>query len=214
MKSTIIQTLKKTINRAFLSAMFAFSANAMAGGVESLHGFYANTQSMQASFHQVVSDMQGRKIQEVDGNMQLQRPGKFRWDYNKPYVQQIIGDGRFVWLFDPEMNQVTQKSVQGAIGSTPAALLAGTKEIEKAFTLSDDPRKSELQWVLATPKDKDAGFEKVSLGFKDNLLRQMELYDNFGHITQITFGDLKKNAAIPAKNFEFTPPPNADVIRD
>lgn len=183
-----------------------------AGGVEQLHSFFESTQSLQADFRQTVVDSQGRKVQEVDGTMQLQRPGKFRWDYNKPYVQQIVGDGEKVWLFDPELNQVTVRSVDKAIGSSPAALLAGSKEIEKGFELKDEGRQDQLEWVMAVPKDKESGFEKVYLGFQDNLLKEMEMRDNFGHITVIEFSNLKLNPKLPAKSFSFIPPVGADVV--
>src|SRR3546814_8663849 len=149
-----------------LSLLIPFASHA--GGVDQLHAFFEKTQSLQANFHQTVVDSQGRKVQEVDGTMQLQRPGKFRWDYGSPYVQQIIGDGGKVWLFDPELNQVTVRTVDKAIGSSPAALLAGSKEIEKSFELKDVGRQDELEWVLAIPKDKETGFEKVYLGFQNN----------------------------------------------
>lgn len=193
-----------------LSLLIPFAAQA--GGVDQLHTFFDKTQSLRADFRQTVVDSQGRKVQEVDGTMQLQRPGKFRWDYNKPYVQQIVGDGEKVWLFDPELNQVTVRTVDKAIGSSPAALLAGSKEIEKGFTLKDEGRQDELEWVLAIPKDKETGFEKVYLGFQNNLLKEMEMRDNFGHITVIEFSNLQLNPKLPAKSFSFVPPAGADVV--
>lgn len=142
-----------------------------AGGVDSLRSFFKSTQSMRAEFQQTVMDKQGRKVQEVTGTMQLQRPGKFRWDYNKPYVQVIVGDGARVWLHDPELNQVTVRSLDKALGNTPAALLAGNKEMEKSYTLKDEGRQDDLDWVLATPKDQESGFEKVFLGFRNDKLQ-------------------------------------------
>lgn len=193
-----------------LSLLVPFASHA--GGVDQLQAFFENTQSLQADFRQTVVDSQGRKVQEVDGTMQLQRPGKFRWDYNKPYVQQIIGDGEKVWLFDPELNQVTVRTIDKAIGSSPAALLAGSKEIEKSFKLKDEGRQDKLEWVLAIPKDKETGFEKVYLGFQNNLLQEMEMRDNFGHITVIEFSNLQLNPKLPAKSFSFVPPAGADVV--
>ena len=193
-----------------LSLLIPFASHA--GGVDQLQAFFEKTQSLQADFRQTVVDSQGRKVQEVDGTMQLQRPGKFRWDYNKPYVQLIIGDGEKVWLFDPELNQVTVRTVDKAIGSSPAALLAGSKEIEKSFKLKDEGRQDELEWVLAIPKDKETGFEKVYLGFQNNLLQEMEMRDNFGHITVIEFSNLHLNPKLPAKSFSFVPPAGADVV--
>ncbi len=174
--------------------------------------FFQNTTAMRAQFHQTVVDNQGRKVQEVDGTMQLQRPGKFRWDYNKPYEQQIVGDGEKVWLFDPELNQVTVRPLNKALGSSPAALLAGSKEMEKGFVLKDEGRQGELEWVAATPKDKDSGFEQVFLGFKNDALEQMELHDNFGHVTVIEFSKLERNPKLSAQIFRFVPPSGADVV--
>jgi outer membrane lipoprotein carrier protein len=193
-----------------LIAMSPLLANA--GGVDRLKAFFQNTIAMRAQFHQTVVDNQGRKVQEVDGTMQLQRPGKFRWDYNKPYVQQIVGDGEKVWLFDPELNQVTVRALSKALGSSPAALLAGNKEMEKGFVLKDEGRQDELEWVAATPKDKDSGFEQVFLGFKNDALQEMELHDNFGHVTVIEFSKLERNPKLSAQVFRFVPPSGADVV--
>lgn len=185
---------------------------AYAGGVDSLKSFFQNTSAMRAQFHQTVADAQGRKVQEVDGVMQLQRPGKFRWDYNKPYVQQIIGDGEKVWLFDSDLNQVTVRAVGKALGSSPAALLAGSKEIEKAFLLKDESRSDDLEWVLAIPNDKESGFEKVLLGFKNDVLLRMELHDSFAHVTSIEFMKFERNPKLTPQSFKFVVPVGADVV--
>lgn len=199
--------------KRFLCALIALSPLlSHAGGVDQLQAFFNKTQSMRSHFHQTVVDSQGRKVQEVDGTMQLQRPGKFRWDYNKPYVQQIVGDGQKVWLFDPELNQVTVRTISKAIGSSPAALLAGSKEIEKSFDLKDEGRQDALEWVQATPKDPDNGFEKVFLGFQDNVLKEMEMRDNFGHITVIEFSNIELNPKLSSQTFSFIPPEGADVV--
>ena len=149
--------MKFLSNLALLFLLSPLMANA--GGIDSLKAFFQNTQSLKAQFHQVVSDNQGRKVQEVDGTVQIQRqadgPGKFRWDYNKPYVQEIVGDGEKVWLFDPELNQVTVRTIGKALGSSPAALLAGSKELEKEFILKDESRQDGLEWVQVTPKNKE-----------------------------------------------------------
>lgn len=185
---------------------------AHAGGVDRLKAFYQNTNSMRAQFHQTVIDNQGRTMQEVDGTMQLQRPGKFRWDYNKPYVQQIVGDGARVWLFDPELNQVTVRALSKTLGSSPAALLAGNHEMENNFVLKDEGRQDKLEWVQATPKDKESGFERVFLGFNNDALQEMELHDSFGHMTVIEFSKLERNPKLAVQTFRFSPPAGADVV--
>ena len=198
--------------KLILSVIMMSPLLACAGGVDSLKAFFSNTSSMRAQFHQMVTDAQGRKVQEVDGVMQLQRPGKFRWDYNKPYVQQIIGDGEKVWLYDPDLNQVTVRTIGKALGSSPAALLAGSREIEKAFSLSDESRGDDVEWVLAIPNDKESGFEKVKLGFKNDTLIRMELYDSFAHVTNIEFSKFERNPKLAPQSFRFVVPAGADVV--
>lgn len=193
-----------------LSTLLALPARA--DGLEKLREFFSSTQSLSANFHQVVRDAQKRKVQEVDGSMSLQRPGKFRWDYSKPFVQHIIGDGKKVWLYDPELNQVTVRDMDQALGSSPAALLAGGKDLEENFLLTYQERGDGVEWVLATPKGKDSGFERVAVGFKEGALYAMALHDSFGHTTLIRFYDVQVNPKLPPGTFNFTPPANADVV--
>lgn len=190
---------------------------AHADGVSMLKDFFNNTNSMRAKFHQVVTDKTGRKEQEVDGTMQLQRPNKFRWDYNKPYEQQIISDGKQVFLFDTDLQQVTIRELSKAIGSSPAAMLAGGDAVEKSFVLKNATRKDDLTWVLALPKNKDSGFDRVLLGFKPDengkeKLRKMEMYDSFNHITDITFEEVERNPKLQDSTFLFTAPKGVDVV--
>ena len=183
-----------------------------AGGVDSLKQFFDKTKTMKADFQQVVVDGQGKKVQEVTGTMQLLRPGKFRWDYNKPYVQEIVGDGERIWLHDPDLNQVTVRTLDKAIGASPAALLAGSKEIEKNFDLKDQARDDKLSWVEVLPKEKDSGFDRVYLGFSKADLQKMELHDSYGHTTTIVFSKLEKNPKLDVNTFLFKPPAGADIV--
>ena len=189
-----------------------FSHLAMADGVTSLRDFFNTTTTMRAQFSQMVNDNKGRKVQEVEGTMQLQRPNKFRWDYKKPYEQQIVSDGKQVFLFDSELQQVTIRDLSKTLGSSPAAMLAGGDAVEKSFTLKNATRKDGLTWVLAIPKDKESGFERVLLGFKADKLRKMELYDSFNHITHITFNEVERNPVLQDSTFLFTPPKGVDVV--
>ena len=189
-----------------------FSSMVFADGVTSLKEFFSNTSSMRARFHQEVDDNKGRKVQEVDGTMQLQRPDKFRWDYSKPYEQQIISDGKQVFLYDTELQQVTIRELSKALGSSPAAMLAGGEVVEKSFTLKNATRKDGLAWVLALPKDKDSGFDRVLLGFKAEKLRKMEMYDSFNHVTLITFDDVERNPTLQDATFLFITPKGVDVV--
>ena len=203
------------MKKAFLTALFIFASQAVhAAGLERMKEYFQNIQSAQANFHQVVTDKQGQKTQEVTGSMRLQKPNKFRWDYNKPYVQQIVGDGEKIWLFDPELNQVTVRSFAKAASSSPAALLAGGKDIERSFAIKDTSRKGDLEWVMAIPKVRETGFERLFLGFKGDELMEMELHDSFSNRTAIEFSDVQRNPKLPADTFKFLPPHSADVLRD
>lgn len=201
--------MKKILLTAFLILV---SQLAQAAGLDRMKEYFQNIQTAQADFHQVVTDKQGHKTQDVTGTMQLQKPSKFRWDYNKPFVQQIVGDGEKVWLYDPDLSQVTVRSFTKAIGSTPAALLAGGKEMERLFTIKDTSRKGDLEWVLAVPKVSETGFERVFLGFKGDSLMEMELHDSFGNRTAITFMNVQRNPKLSPDVFKFTPPADADVL--
>jgi outer membrane lipoprotein carrier protein len=195
-----------------LSLLLAMPMLAHAAGADRLKEFFEKTSAMRAQFEQVVTDNRGQKVQEVSGTMQLLRPGKFRWDYNKPYQQEIVGDGERIWLYDPELNQVTVRNMSQAIGSSPAALLAGSKEVEKNFTLENLPSKDKLEWVLARPNDRDSGFDEVRLGFGKNGLEQMQMQDSYGNTTSILFSRLERNPRLDARGFMFKPPAGADIV--
>ena len=185
---------------------------ASADGMASVKAFYEQTKSVRANFHQVVTDKQGRKVQEVDGEMQLLRPNKFRWDYHKPYEQQIISDGNHVWLYDIELEQVTVRALSQSIGSSPAALLAGGAAIDKTFKLINSPGKDTLEWVNAIPKDKESGFEMILMGFNANKIQELSLVDSFGHTTKIVFTQVEVNPVLEEKSFLFKTPKGVDVV--
>lgn len=203
-----------SLARPFLPFLMLLSAAAHADPVQSLKDFFNTTQSMRAQFHQTVLDAKGRKLQEVNGVMQLQRPGKFRWDYHEPYLQIIVGDGKKVWLHDPELNQVTVRRLDQVLGSSPAALLAGTAEFDKTFEVKNDTRQDDLDWVEVTPKSTDSGFKNMLLGFKEGQLAEMQLHDNFGQTTVIEFSKLERNPKLAPAQFKFVPPAGADVVGD
>jgi len=203
--------IKKIIPLLLLPLLLAAQA-ASADGMASVKAFYEQTKSVRANFHQVVTDKQGRKVQEVDGEMQLLRPNKFRWDYHKPYEQQIISDGNQVWLYDTELAQVTVRSLDKSIGSSPAALLAGGAAIDKTFKLANAFRKDSLEWVSATPNDKESGFDKILMGFNGNKIQEMSLIDSFGHTTKIVFTQVEVNPVLEDKNFLFKTPKGVDVV--
>ena len=185
-----------------------------AGSIEKLKAFVAQTQSARASFSQQVLDKSGKTVQSSSGRVAFFRPGKFRWEYLKPYEQVIVGDGERLWVFDKDLNQVTEKKLEGALGSSPAALLAGSNEIEEYYNLDATGPKGGLDWLQAFPKNNDTMFQKVRMGFKGNTLETMELYDHLGQVTIIRFSKIERNPKLSPDTFRFTPPAGADVISD
>ncbi|MDZ4140750.1 MAG: outer membrane lipoprotein chaperone LolA [Methylotenera sp.] len=185
---------------------------AQADGTASLKKFYDETHAVSASFHQIVTDKKGQKIQDVYGEMQLKRPNKFRWDYKKPFEQQIISDGKQVWLYDTELAQVTVRELSKALGSSPAALLAGEGGLDNNFKLVNAYRKDNLDWVSTNPKDLESGFNKISLGFKGDTLQEMDMVDSFGHQTKIVFSNVVHNPVIKPGTFLFKLPKGVDVV--
>jgi outer membrane lipoprotein carrier protein len=161
---------------------------------------------------QKVYDRKRKLTQEASGTLAFSRPGKFRWTYAKPYAQLIVGDGAKVWVYDQDLNQVTVRRLDRALGSTPAALLAGSNEIERAFKLSDQGEKDGLEWVEAVPREKESNFETIRMGFGFSGLEIMELADSFGQTTVLKFTALRRNPKLDATLFKFVPPKGADVI--
>jgi outer membrane lipoprotein-sorting protein len=191
--------------------------SAHAGAVDKLKTFIATTHSARANFTQEVLDQNGNRIQKASGIMEFQRPGKFRWTYQKPYEQLIVGDGSKFWLYDADLNQVTVRKLDSALGSSPAALLSGSNEIERGFTLTEDGKREGLEWLRATPKGKGQGnsFNSILMGFNPQAeLAVMELFDMFGHKTVLRFSAMQRNPKIPERQFRFTPPKGADVLTD
>jgi outer membrane lipoprotein carrier protein len=185
---------------------------AQASSIDRFKTFASSTQSARADFTQKVYDRAGRLVQESSGRFVFLRPGKFRWTYDKPVDQLIVGDGERVWIYDRDLNQVTVRRISTALGSTPAALLAGSADVEKAFELSDAGTRDGMEWLQAKPTDREAGFERIRLGFSEAGIAAMELTDNFGQTTFLRFSRLVRNPKVDPADFRFEPPPGADVL--
>ena len=192
----------------------AAAGSAHAAGLDDFLAFNTATKTATARFEQQVFDRSGKVVETAAGTLVFARPGKFRWTYEKPHKQVLVGDGTRLWIHDPDLNQVTVKRMDRAISSTPAALLAGRDDITALFTLKDAGAQGGLNWVEASPKEKDTGFERVRLGLQGRTLAAMELHDQLGGRTLLRFTDLKANATLPPETFAFTPPKGADVLED
>jgi chaperone LolA len=188
---------------------------AHAGAVEQLKAFIAGTRSAQAEFTQTVLDGKGRKLQAASGTMQFVRPGKFRWEYHKPYEQLIVGDGVKFWLYDADLAQVTVRKLDAALGSSPAALLSGNNEIERGFMLEEAGEREGLSWLNARPRGKESTFSAIRMGFNEQAeLVAMELNDAFGNTTVLRFVHLQRNPQLASGLFRFAPPKGADVLSE
>ena len=200
--------------RLFLLLAALLPGTTAASSVEELKRLLEQTTTARARFAQMVLDKNMKKLQQATGTMQFARPGKFRWEYDKPYEQVIVSDGTRVWLYDKDLNQVTVRKYDRALGTSPAALLAGSNEIEKNYRFNTVGSQDGLEWLEAVPRTQDTAFERIRLGFGKAGLEAMELRDQFGQITVIKFTTIERNAKIAPEAFTFTPPKGADVISE
>lgn len=182
-------------------------------GLDQLKNFLESSRSARGVFAQTVTARSGRKPQPSAGLFALQRPGKFRWSYEKPYKQLLVSDGNKLWSYDPELNQVAVKKLGSALGSSPAALLAG-QDLGKHFDLKEGSAEDGIEFVEATPKSGDASFERVKIGFAANLPVSMEIHDSFAQVTVLRFSRFEINPPLPAALFHFVAPAGADVVGD
>jgi outer membrane lipoprotein carrier protein len=198
---------------ALLVLSFA-SLAAQAAATQDLQRFFSQVQRYSARFDQVTLDEAMNPIQESSGNLWIERPGKFRWNYTVPYEQHIVGDGKQVWVYDVELKQAAVRRMEGALGATPAILLSGRGALEGIFNIKDLGHQGALDWVQMTPKKNDGGFENIRIGFEKGKIRTLEMVDGFGQTTRVTLRDAKENTQISADKFSFKPPAGVDVIRE
>ena len=180
---------------------------------EQLRTFVAQVQSASGDFAQFTVGPQGQTKPPQRGKFLFMRPGRFKWDVIKPYEQQGVSIGREIYQFDPDLNQVTVRKVDQAIGASPAAILFGSGSLEQSFEVMALPDRESLVWLRAKPKQADAGFVHVDLGFKDGVPHRIILLDAFGQTTHVELSALTRNPGLSATNFDFIPPKGADVVR-
>ena len=179
-----------------------------------LKAFLNKASSLEASFVQIQVDEKGNLGKRSNGMFYLQRPGKFRWNYEKPYHQEIVSSAGKVWFFDKDLDQVTAKKLNQAIGSTPALLLTGDVPLEKNFTIESQSDEEGIAIIKLIPKSEESGFKYVQIGIENDLLVGMELSDNFGQLTRIYFENLKTGIKIDPALFVFKPPQGVDVFEE
>ena len=210
------------MKRLLTAILIAGSASvAMADGLQSLEAFMKNAQAGKADFTQSVTSPakagQESRTKVSSGTFEFQRPGKFKFNYTKPFKQLIVANGKTVWLYDADLNQVTERAQAQALGGTPAAILTSATNLQalKAdFGLSSQPASDGLEWVQASPKQKGGQLKEVRIGFTpEGQLGALDIEDSFGQRSLMQFKGLQTQASLPASTFQFTPPKGADVLK-
>ncbi len=201
-----------------LLVVLGLPALAQATALEQFKSFVSATRTARGEFTQRLvkadADRGGARLSNPStGSFQFARPGKFIWIYSKPYEQLLQADGDKLYIFDKDLNQVTIKTLGNAIGSSPAAILFGSNDLEKNFTLSEGGTRDGIEWLQAIPKTKDTNFEKIGIGLKDGMPVAMELRDSFGQVSLLSFTRFEKNPSLPANQFRFVIPKGADVLQ-
>ena len=189
---------------------------AHAAALEQFKSFVSSTQAARGEFTQqlVKVDSGNTKVSNKStGTFTFARPGKFIWTYQKPYEQLLQADGDKLYIYDKDLNQVTIKKLGDALGSSPAAILFGSNDLEKNFTLKEAGSKNGLEWLEATPKAKDTTFDHIGIGLRNGVPEAMELRDSFGQVSLLTFTKFEKNPPMPANQFKFVVPKGADVFQ-
>ncbi len=205
-------SLKKTVFRFTLAvAALVVMPLAHAEGEAALNALFSY-KTLKADFTQEIIDQQRNVQQQMRGRLVIQRPGKFRWNYQAPYEQEIVADGKKVWLYDVDLEQVTVKPQDQALAGSPASLLSTQSKLENEFKIRTVQRKDGLQWFELTPKAKESGFENIMLGLKNKQLYRLEIKDGFGQQTDVQFDNVQINSVVAADTFAFTIPKGVDVM--
>ena len=202
-------TVSRLIRNTVSAAVALSCASAFATATDELRDFVRTVKSGRSTFTQTVTAPNGKQ-KVSNGSFEFSRPNRFRFVYEKPYAQTVVGDGTKVWIFDPDLNQASSRKLGDALANTPAALIV-SNDIDKVFTLADQPAKDGLDWVLATPRQAEGTVRSLKVGFRNHALAQLEIDDSFGQKSLIVFNAFEPNAKLPADTFVFTPPKGADV---
>jgi outer membrane lipoprotein carrier protein len=195
----------------YAAVLFTASFAARADAVDTLKEFVRDVKTGSAAFTQTVHSPDGAKKKVSSGNFEFSRPNRFRFEYNKPFQQVIVGDGQKVWIYDADLNQVSSRKFDHALGATPAAVLAGGS-LDKDFDLAALPDGNGLAWAEAKPKTKDGSVQSLRVGFKGKQLAAIEILDAFGQRSLLQFSQVLANPPLAADHFRFKAPPGAEVI--
>lgn len=176
--------------------------------------YFSGLESIQADFVQIVVDSSGEQVQDSRGHVWIQRPGRFRWDYQTPYRQLIVADGERLWTYDEDLEQATVKQLDAALSSTPAMLLSGYRPLADVMVWEEDKDNDRYTWFRLKPREDDAAVEKVRIAFDDKQLAIIEVVDGFGNHTRIRFSAMQRNRELDSGLFHLQLPPGTDLIGD
>jgi outer membrane lipoprotein carrier protein len=207
--------MKKNFNWIIAFIFWFFYSNADANSATTqLTELLSAIQTLQADFNQTISSPQSKQtIQQSFGHVMLQQPGKFRWEVKKPVAQLIVTNGKRLWIYDPDLEQVTTRSLAKEIGDTPAFLLSHSRvALQKNFHVQAIKNAASLQWFLLMPKNRNTLFAFIKIGFLKNHIREMDLQDRLGHNTVIEFYNVILNHVVDPSLFNFKFPRHVDVI--
>lgn len=207
--------LKFTLAALAAAGSLALSGAANASALEQFKSFVSATRAARGDFTQTQlrsKSSTGKAQPPSSGTFVFARPGKFIWTYQKPYEQVLQADGETLYIYDKDLNQVTTRKLGNALGSSPAAILFGSNDLEKNFTLAEAGSHDGLEWLSATPKSKDTTFEQIGIGLKDGVPQAMELKDSFGQTSVLKFTNFQRNPQLGAQQFKFEAPKGAEVV--
>jgi outer membrane lipoprotein carrier protein len=207
--------LKFTLAALVAAGSLALSGVASASALDQFKSFVSGTKAARGEFTQTQvrsKTAAGKAPPASSGTFVFARPGKFIWTYQKPYEQVLQADGETLYIYDKDLNQVTTHKLGSALGSSPAAILFGSNDLEKNFTLTEAGARDGLEWLTATPKARDTTFEHIGIGLKDGVPQAMELKDSFGQTSLLKFTNFQRNPQLGAQQFKFEVPKGADVV--
>lgn len=203
---------------AVIATFLCLPALAKASAIDQFKNFLSGTSSAKGEFAQVqVREETGGKLRmgtPATGTFLFSKPGKFIWTYQKPYEQVLQADGKMLYIYDRDLNQVTTRKLGSALGASPAAILFGSTDIEKNFRLSESGTKDGMEWMEATPKDRESTFLRIRIGMQNNVPVAMELHDAMGQLSLIKFTRFEKNPPLKADTFRFVMPKGADLFEN
>jgi outer membrane lipoprotein carrier protein len=213
--------MKRLRQSLFAIIFIAYTSSGLCGnGLESLENFVKTVKSGKSDFTQTVSSParagEAPRVKHSSGTFEFQRPGKFKFQYKKPFEQLILADGISLWIFDADLNQASQRKQSSAFANTPAALIASATDLSvlhAEFYLDSVPEKDGLTWVAAKPKSADSTLQTVRIGFKGDALQQLDITDSFGQRSLINFSTMQLNPSLPASRFQFTLPKGAELLK-